>query len=151
MESLFSAPLPVSDLWEIDTFVVDVLLMLNELVAHLLVEVSAAVAQLGQVFDGFLHQVEAVDFILDADVEWSGDGAFLVVTMNVEVMVVTAIGKLVDEGWIAVEVEDYRLVCGKEHIVLSVCQAVRMLIVRHEFEKVYYIDETNLNVGNFFS
>ena len=124
MESLFSAPLPVSDLWEIDTFVVDVLLMLNEFVAHLLVEVSAAVAKSWELKKHRLDEVEAVDFILDADVEWSGDGAFLVVTMNVEVMVVTAIGKLMDEGWIAMEVEDDWLVFGEEHIELLIAKTM---------------------------
>ena len=43
--SLFALPLPVGDFWKIETILVDVLLMLNEFVAHLLVEVCAAVAE----------------------------------------------------------------------------------------------------------
>ena len=70
--------------------------------------------------------MEAIDFILDADVEWSGDGSFLVVAMDVDVMVVTAIGKLMDEGWIAVEVEDDRFVFGEEHIELFIAKTVLM-------------------------
>ena len=70
--------------------------------------------------------MEAVDFILDANVEWSGDGAFLVVAMNVEVMVVTTVGKLMDEGWVAVEVEDDRLIFGEEHIVLLIAKTMLM-------------------------
>ena len=38
-------PLPVGDFRKIKTILVDVLLMLNEFVAHLLVEVCAAVAK----------------------------------------------------------------------------------------------------------
>ena len=41
-------------------------------------------------------------------------------------MVVTAIGKLMDEGWIAVEVEDDRFVFGEEHIELIIAKAVLM-------------------------
>lgn len=43
--SLFALPFPVGDFWKIETILVDVLLMLNEFVAHLLVEVCAAVAE----------------------------------------------------------------------------------------------------------
>ena len=100
--------------------------MLNELVAHLLVEVCAAVAKVWQLKEHRLNEVETIDFILDADVEWSGDGSFFVVAMDVDVMVVTAIGKLMDEGWIAVEVEDDRFVFGEEHIELIIAKAVLM-------------------------
>lgn len=70
--------------------------------------------------------MEAIDFILDANVEWSGDGSFFVVAMDVDVVVVTAIGKLMDEGWIAVEVEDDRFVFGEEHIELIIAKAMLM-------------------------
>ena len=42
---LFALPLPVGDFWKIETILVDVLLVLNEFVAHLLVEVCAPVAE----------------------------------------------------------------------------------------------------------
>ena len=134
MESLFSAPLPVSDLWEIDAFVMDELLVLNKLVAHLLIEVGTAVAKSWELKKHRLDEVETVDFILDADVEWSGDGSFFVVTMDVDVMVVTAIGKLMDEGWIAVEVEDDRFVFGEEHIVLLIAKTMLMERLRLKSE-----------------
>ena len=70
--------------------------------------------------------MEAIDFVLDTDIEWSGDGAFFMVAMNVEVMVVTAVGELMDEGWIAVEVEDDWLVFGEEHIELLIAKTVLM-------------------------
>ena len=43
--SLFALPLPVCDFWQIEAFVVDELFVLNEFVAHLLVEVCAAVTE----------------------------------------------------------------------------------------------------------
>ena len=100
--------------------------MLNELVAHLLIEISAAGAEVRQLEEHGLDEVEAVDFVLDADVERGRDGAFLVVAMNVEVVVVAAIGQLVDEGWVAVEVEDDWLVFGEEHIELLIAKTVFM-------------------------
>ena len=109
-----------------DAFVVDELLVLDKLVAHLLIEVGTAVAKSWELKKHRLDKVEAVDFILDADVEWSGDGSFLVVAMDVEIMVVTTVGKLVDEGWIAVEVEDDWFVFGEEHIVLFIAKTMLM-------------------------
>ena len=100
--------------------------MLNELVAHLLVEISAAIAEVRQLEEHRLNEVETVDFVLDADVERGRDGAFLVVTMNVEVVVVAAIGQLMDESWVAVEVEDDWLVFGEEHIELIIAKTVLM-------------------------
>ena len=65
-------------------------------------------------------EVETVDFILDTDVEWSGDRTFFVIAMNVEVVVMTAIGEFVDKGWIAMEVEDDWLILSEEHVVLGI-------------------------------
>ena len=104
----------------------DELLVLDKLVAHLLIEVGTAVAESWKLKKHRLNEVEAVDFVLDADVERGRDGAFLVVTMNVEVMVVTAIGQLMDESWVAVEVEDDWLVLGEEHIVLLIAKTMLM-------------------------
>ena len=123
---LFALPLPVGDFWKIETVLVDVLLMLNEFVAHLLIEVSATVAKIWQLKEHRLNEVEAIDFILDADVEWSGDGSFFVVAMDVDVVVVTAICQLMDEGWVAVKVEDDWLVFGEEHIELFIAKTVLM-------------------------
>ena len=108
--------------------------MLNEFVAHLLVEVSAAVAEVWQLKEHGLNQVEAIDFVLDADIEGGGDGAFFVITVDVEVVVMTTIGQFMDEGWIAVEVEDDRLILGEEHVELGIAQAMLMLGLRLKSE-----------------
>ena len=68
-------PLPVEDLWQVLAHLVDVLLVLDELVVYLLDEIRAAVAQLGQVLDRVLDQVEAVDLVLHPHVKRGGDGA----------------------------------------------------------------------------
>ena len=89
---LFAAPLPIGDFRKVDAVFVDVLFVLNELVAHLLVEISAAIAEVRQLEEHRLNEVETVDLVLDADVERGRDGAFLVITVNVEVVIVAAIG-----------------------------------------------------------
>ena len=64
-------PLPVDDLRQILANFVDVVLMSNQLVVHLLDQISALVAQLRQVLQGILNQVEAVDLVLHAHIERS--------------------------------------------------------------------------------
>ena len=68
-------PLPVEDLGQVLAHLVDVLLVLDELIVYLLDEIRAAVAQLGQVLDRVLDQVEAVDLVLHPHVKRGGDGA----------------------------------------------------------------------------
>ena len=68
-------PLPGEDLGQVLAHLVDVLLVLDELVVYLLDEIRAAVAQLGQVLDRVLDQVEAVDLVLHPHVKRGGDGA----------------------------------------------------------------------------
>lgn len=81
-------PLPVDDLRQILANFVDVVLMSNQLVVHLLDQISALVAQLRQVLQGILNQVEAVDLVLHAHIERRGDGAFLLVAMDRQVALV---------------------------------------------------------------
>ena len=50
-------PLPVEDFGHILTDLVDVVLGGNQLVVHLLNQISAFVAQLGQMQQGILHQI----------------------------------------------------------------------------------------------
>lgn len=76
--SIFNSPLfpfPLADFRHILTVLVDILLMLHQLIAHLLVEVRAAVAKLRQAQQNVLDEVEAVDIILHAHIERRGDGA----------------------------------------------------------------------------
>lgn len=70
--SIFNSPLfpfPLADFRHILTVLGDILLMLHQLIAHLLVEVRAAVAKLRQAQQNVLDEVEAVDIILHAHIE----------------------------------------------------------------------------------
>ena len=60
--SIRQVPFPIQNLRQVLADLVDVLLVLHQLVVHLLDQVSAAVAELRQVLDGVLDQVEAISF-----------------------------------------------------------------------------------------
>ena len=124
--------------------------MLHQLIAHLLVEVRAAVAKLRQAQQNVLDEVEAVDIILHAHIERRGDGALLPVAANVQVAVMTAVGQLMNERRVAVEGEDDRLILGKQHVVLGVGQAVRMLPLGLQLHQVNHVDHANLEFGQLF-
>ena len=70
--------------------------MSNQLVVHLLDQISALVAQLRQVCRTSPYQVEAVDLVLHAHIERRGDVAFLLVAMDEQVAVGTLMGQLMD-------------------------------------------------------
>ncbi len=72
--------------------------MFNKLVAHLLIEICAAVAELGQELDCFHNEVETVYVVLNTNIERCSDRTFLTVTSYVHpTVVVTSVSKLVNE------------------------------------------------------
>ena len=72
---------------------------------------AALVAQARHPVDDVDHQVEAVHLVQDRELQRRVDVALLLVAAHVQVVVVVeAVGELVDQPRIAVEVEDDRLV-----------------------------------------
>ena len=89
----------------------DVLLVLDQLVAHRLLDVGGHGRSLRHAVDHVAGQVEAVEVVQHRHVERRGGGAFLLVAADVQVVVVgAAIGQAVDQPGVAVEGEDDRLV-----------------------------------------
>ena len=84
-------PLPIQNFGHILADLVDVVLVSDQLVVHLLDEVRTAVAQLGQMQQRILDQMEAVDLVLHAHIKRRGDGAFPLVAVDTQV----AVGALV--------------------------------------------------------
>ena len=84
-------PLPIQNFGHILADLVDVVLVSDQLVVHLLDEVRTAVAQLGQMQQRILDQMEAVDLVLHTHIKRRGDGAFLLVAVDTQV----AVGALV--------------------------------------------------------
>ena len=72
---------------------------------------------------------------------------FFLVAPHVHVRVpLEAVGELVDQPGIAVEVEDNRLVRGEQAVELAVGRSVRMLGRRLQLEQIHHIDEAELQI-----
>ena len=109
---------------------------------------AARTGQPGHPVDHVDHQIEAVDLVEDRELERRVDVALLLVAAHVQVLVVReAVGELVDQPGIAVEVEDHRLVGGEQAVELAVRRAVRVLARRLHLVQVHHVDEAHLQVG----
>ena len=104
--------------------------MLYQFVVHFLNQIGTAVAQLRKEANDILHQVEAVDLILHAHIKRRGDSAFLLVAIYMEITVRPSVGQLVNQGMVAVECENDRLIFRKQGLILYIAQAVRVLSLR---------------------
>jgi hypothetical protein len=72
---------------------VDVVLVFDELVLDHLLQIGPFGAQVWKAIDYVLHQVEPVQVVLHPDVESCRNGAFFLVTADVEVAVGPAVGQ----------------------------------------------------------
>ena len=88
----------------------DILLVLDEFILKLLFEIGALAACLRQAINCIHHEVKTIQFIQHRHVERSGDGAFLLIAANVDVvMVCAAIRQPVDQPRVGME--------GKNNVV----------------------------------
>ena len=106
---------------------VDVLLVLDELVLHHLLQVGPLGAQLRQAIDHVLHQVEPVQVVLHPDVKGRRDRALFLVAPDMQVAVGPAVGQPVDQPGVSMEAEDDVLVFREKRIVIRFAQSVRVL------------------------
>ena len=121
------APLPVPDFRHVLAVLVDVLLVLDELVLHHLLQVGPLGAQLRQAIDHVLHQVEPVQVVLHPHVKGRRDRALFLVAPDVQVAVGPAVGQPVDQPGVSMKAKDDVLVFREERIVIRVAQPVRVL------------------------
>lgn len=139
-------PLPVEDFGHILTDLVDVVLVGDELVVHLLDHVRALVAKLGQVQQGVLDKVEAVNLVLHAHIKWCGNRTLLLIAVDAQVAVGALIGQLMHQRRVAVERKDDGLVLGEQRIVVGIGQAVGVLGVRIQLHQVHDVDDADLQL-----
>ena len=140
-------PYPIFNFGNVFAHFCDIVFVFYEQVVHLLEERRARISQTGQHGDRRLHEVETVDLILYAHIERRRDGAFLHVSEYVQILIFARVGQFVDEGRIAVEVEDDGFIFGKDRIVIGVGQSVRVHTVRLQLHQVDHVDETDLQIG----
>ena len=85
---------------------VDLVFVLDQLVAHFLLEIGAPAPELGELLDGILDKVEPVEAVLHANVEGRRDRAFFVVAAHMKVMTGPVVGQPVNKPRIAMENEN---------------------------------------------
>ena len=137
-------PLPIQNFGHILADLVDVVLVGDQLVIHLLDKVRTTVAQLGQMQQRILDQMEAVDLVLHAHIKRRGDGAFLLVAVDTQVAVGALVGQLVYQRRVAVEREDDGLILGEQRVIIGIGQAVGVLGAGFQLHQVDDVDDTNL-------
>ena len=126
---------------------VDVLLMLDELVAHRLLQIGALAAEIGQFVDDVFNEMKAVDLVLHAHIERRRDRAFFLVATDMQIAIGSAVGQSVDQGRISVEPKDDRLILGEERVVVRFAQSMRMLRARLKPHQIDDIDHPNFQIG----
>src|SRR5947207_2540954 len=90
-------PAPLLDRGHVVAIAGDVLLVLDQFVAHLLLGVSGEVTELRHAVDHVAREMEAVEIVADDHVERCGRRPLLPVAANVDVVVVgAAVGQPVD-------------------------------------------------------
>ena len=124
----------------------DVLPVLDELVAHLLHGVGAAVAELGQALDDVDDEVEAVELVEHAHVKRRRDRALLDVAADEHVLVAAGVRQLVDELRVAVEGEDDGLVLREDEVVVLVREAVRVVGMRLQLHEVDHVHDAHAHL-----
>src|ERR1700681_933442 len=141
---LARTPAPIANLRHVLAVSIDVLLVLDQLVAQLLLQVDACAAGLWQTVDGVHHEVKAVQIVQHGHIEGRRDGALFLIAadMNV-VMVGAAVGQPVDQPRVGVEGEDDRLVLGKQIVEINVAQPMRMLALGLQLHQIDDVDHTD--------
>lgn len=75
---------------------IDIVLMFDKLVAHMLLKICALRAEVWHAVNHVHHEVKAIEIILDAHVERCRDRALFLVAADVQISVVSPIGETVD-------------------------------------------------------
>ena len=152
MDVSLDGPLPVANLRPVDPILMRVVDRVDDLILQPLLGVRGAGLQLWHAVDDVDCEVEAVGLVQDRELQRCVDIALLLVAADVHIVVIgTAIGELVDERRVGVEVEDHRLVEREERVEFAVGQAVRMLALGHQAEEIDDVDEADFQVGAAFA
>ena len=137
-------PNPICCVRLIDAELVRVISAFDLLVQKVLPGVTANVLESRHTIDNIHGEAESVDVVVDGQLKRSTDASLLLIATHMKVIVIrAAIGQVVDQLRIAVEVEDDRLVDCEERIEIGVGESVGMLGIWLQLEEVDYIDEAD--------
>src|SRR5271166_5293436 len=141
-------PLPVGDVQRVHAKFVRVARAIPLLVQQSLANTGPSGAQVASPIDRVGGKAETVGLVANGQFQWRVDVALLLVAAHVNIVLSgTAVGEAVYQPRIGVEIEDHRLMLGKQGCELAVRQPVRMLRVRHQLEQIHYIDEPDPELG----
>ncbi len=90
--------------------------------------------------------MEAVNIVKNTHIEGCGDSSLLLISANVEIRIAAAIGQLMNELRIAVIREQYGLILGKVHVIISIGQTVGMLRGRLQAHEVNHVDNADFQL-----
>jgi hypothetical protein len=71
--------------------------MLDEFVLHFLLEISPFGSEMGQAIHDILHEVEAVEIVLNPHIEGCCDGSLFLVPPHMQIAIGAPIGQPVDQ------------------------------------------------------
>ena len=146
-QSLRVAPFPVANLRQILAVSIDVLLMLDEFVLHLLLQIISFYIYLRQAIDDILYKMKPVQFVLYSHVERGCYCALFYISPYMQVLVGSTIGQAVYQPRVAVEGKDDVLVLSEKSIVVRLAQPVRVLALGLKLHQIDDIDHPDLQRG----
>ena len=145
-------PLPGRDVWLICAVLVSVVPARNLRIKQFLHGVRSNSLKSWNTLNHVHRQTEAVNLVLDRQLQGCIDIALFFITADVHVVVIrSTVSKAMDQPRISMKVKDDWFVDGEERIEILIRQAVRMFRARLQLEKINYIDVTDLEIREFFS
>ena len=96
-------PSPITDFRQVLAVLVNVLLVLDEFVLHLLFQIGALGPQVRQPVHHVLNKVESVEIVLHPYVEGGRDRPFLLVAPDMKIPIRSTVSQPVDEPRVTVE------------------------------------------------
>ena len=114
-------------------------------------QVGPLAPQVRQAIHHVLHQMKAVQIVLNAHVEGRGDRAFFLVAPDMEIWIGPPVGQAMDQPGISVEGEDDVLVFGEKVIVIRFVQPVGVLARRLQLHEIDDVDDPDFEIGQMLA
>src|SRR5690606_717934 len=144
---LFTPPRPLLHFRHVLAVLVNILLVLDQLVANVLLSVGRAGPQFRHPIDNVANQVEAIDVVEHRHIERRGRCSLFLVAADMQVVMIRApVRQPVNQPWVAVIGEDNRFIARKDRVEVAIRQSVRMLCFRLQRHQVDDVDYPHLQL-----
>ncbi len=140
-------PHPLVDFWQVGAVLIRVIDALDLPVAQRLFGVCTGCLKRWDAVNDIHGEAEAVDLVLDGQIEGRVDVAFFLVAAHVQVVVIGApISEPVNQPGIPMEVEDDGLVFGEEAVEVFIGEPVRVFGAGDQTVQIDHIDEADFEI-----